>query len=105
TQISILSLHDALPIYKNDYDRYKHLTGVIHMDKIINIEDVKWIKGGQEILKDINWTVNNGEHWAVLGLNGSGKTSLLNIVTGYNYPTMGDVTILDTTFGKDRKST
>ena len=70
------------------------------MDKIINIKDVKWIKGGQEILKDINWTINDGEHWAVLGLNGSGKTSLLNIVTGYNYPTMGDVTILDTTFGK-----
>ncbi len=70
------------------------------MEKIIDIQNVKWIKSGQEILKDISWSVNEGEHWAVLGLNGSGKTSLLNIVTGYNYPTMGSVTVLDTTFGK-----
>ncbi|MCD2137695.1 ABC transporter ATP-binding protein [Salinicoccus halitifaciens] len=70
------------------------------MDKIIDIQNVKWVKSGQEILKDVSWSVDQGEHWAVLGLNGSGKTSLLNIVTGYNYPTKGSVTVLDTTFGK-----
>lgn len=70
------------------------------MDKIIDIQNVKWVKSGQEILKDVSWSVSEGEHWAVLGLNGSGKTSLLNIVTGYNYPTRGSVTVLDTTFGK-----
>lgn len=42
----------------------------------------------------------NNEHWAILGLNGSGKTSLLNIVSGYHFPTTGEVTVLDNRFGK-----
>ncbi|KKK34257.1 molybdenum ABC transporter ATP-binding protein [Salinicoccus sediminis] len=70
------------------------------MDRIITMEDVYWRRSGAEILKDINWTVDRGEHWAILGLNGSGKTSILNIVTGYNYPTAGKVKVLDTEFGK-----
>jgi iron complex transport system ATP-binding protein len=43
------------------------------------------------ILKDLDWTVNRGEHWVILGANGSGKTSLLNILLGYLTPTTGDV--------------
>lgn len=70
------------------------------MDGIITLENVCWRRSGEEILKDINWTVNAGEHWAILGLNGSGKTSLLNIVTGYNYPTSGRVKVLEAEFGK-----
>ncbi len=70
------------------------------MERIITLENVCWRRSGEEILKDINWTVNANEHWAILGLNGSGKTSVLNIVTGYNYPTSGKVKVLDTEFGK-----
>ncbi|AZP05394.1 ABC transporter ATP-binding protein [Jeotgalibaca ciconiae] len=70
------------------------------MDKLISLEQVSWTRQGQEILKNINWEVNQGEHWAVLGLNGSGKTSILNIVTGYHFPTSGNVKVLDTTFGE-----
>ncbi|GAB3059710.1 ABC transporter ATP-binding protein [Salinicoccus sesuvii] len=70
------------------------------MDKIISLDNVLWKRDGEEILKGINWEVNSGEHWAILGLNGSGKTSLLNIVTGYNYPTSGKVSVLGTEFGK-----
>jgi iron complex transport system ATP-binding protein len=44
------------------------------------------------ILQDLNWTVNAGEHWVILGANGSGKTSLLNILLGYLTPTTGGVT-------------
>src|SRR5699024_11452326 len=70
------------------------------MNRIITMENVCWRRSGVEILKNIHWTVNRDEHWAILGLNGSGKTSVLNIVTGYNYPTSGRVKVLDTEFGK-----
>ena len=35
------------------------------------------------VLKNINWTVNRGERWILFGANGSGKSMLLQIITGY----------------------
>ncbi|WP_333771144.1 ATP-binding cassette domain-containing protein, partial [Staphylococcus pseudintermedius] len=37
-------------------------------------------KSGRTLLSDINWQVNEGECWLVYGLNGAGKTSLLNMI-------------------------
>ena len=34
------------------------------------------------VFEGINWTISPGEHWQVKGPNGSGKTCLLNLVTG-----------------------
>jgi iron complex transport system ATP-binding protein len=51
------------------------------------------------ILRDVSWRVDAGQHWAVLGANGSGKTSLLSAVTGYLIPTRGEIRIGDDTFG------
>ncbi|GGA22780.1 ABC transporter ATP-binding protein [Psychrobacillus lasiicapitis] len=70
------------------------------MDKVIAFKDVSWRRSGQEILSQINWEVKENEHWAILGLNGSGKTSLLNIVNGYNFPSTGNVSVLGHEFGR-----
>lgn len=70
------------------------------MEKVIQFNHVTWRRNDQEILSDINWEIKEGEHWAILGLNGSGKTSLLNIITGYNFPTKGKMTVLDQLFGR-----
>jgi len=51
------------------------------------------------ILRAVNWTVRAGEHWAILGANGSGKTSLLKAITGYMTPTQGEITLLGEEFG------
>ncbi len=63
------------------------------------MQNVSWRIDGKYILKDINWTVNKGEHWAIIGLNGSGKTSLLNLITGYNWPSKGEISVLGKHFG------
>ncbi len=34
------------------------------------------------VFEDLNWTIKPREHWQVLGPNGSGKTCLLNLITG-----------------------
>lgn len=57
-------------------------------------------RNGNHILDDINWTVRKGEHWAILGANGSGKTSLLKALTGYMTPTDGEITLLGEEFGE-----
>jgi iron complex transport system ATP-binding protein len=52
------------------------------------------------ILDNISWTVAPGEHWVILGANGSGKTSLLSALTGYLTPTSGGVEVLSQHYGR-----
>lgn len=40
--------------------------------------------GERTILRDLNWTVRQGEHWAIEGENGSGKSTLLSLVCADN---------------------
>src|ERR1700691_5555802 len=57
-------------------------------------------RGGTHILRKLNWRVEAGQHWVILGANGSGKTSLLSALTGYFMPTAGEITLLGETYGR-----
>jgi iron complex transport system ATP-binding protein len=46
----------------------------------------------RRILSCIDWEINSGESWILFGRNGSGKTKLLEIITGYIFPSEGSVT-------------
>lgn len=52
------------------------------------------------ILQDLSWRVEPGEHWVILGANGSGKTSLLSALTGYLMPTRGEIDLLGKRYGE-----
>jgi iron complex transport system ATP-binding protein len=52
------------------------------------------------ILNRIDWTVERGQHWVILGANGSGKTSLLSALTGYLPLTEGEISVLGETYGR-----
>jgi len=52
------------------------------------------------ILRGIDWRVERGQHWVILGANGSGKTSMLRALTGYLPPTSGTIRVLGETYGK-----
>jgi iron complex transport system ATP-binding protein len=52
------------------------------------------------ILENIFWKIESGEHWVILGANGSGKTSLLSALTGYLMPTEGEITLLGKRYGE-----
>lgn len=51
---------------------------------IVEMKNVTVVYGGRTILKDVNWTIRQGEQWVVRGKNGSGKTTLLSLLTGDN---------------------
>jgi len=41
------------------------------------------------VLRDLNWELRRGQHWAVLGANGAGKTSFLKLLYGDLSPALG----------------
>ena len=41
------------------------------------------------VLRDLHWTLREGEHWAVTGANGSGKSSFLKLLYGDLAPALG----------------
>jgi molybdate transport system ATP-binding protein len=43
----------------------------------------------RSVLRNLNWQVRRGEHWAVYGANGSGKSSLLKLLYGDLSPALG----------------
>jgi iron complex transport system ATP-binding protein len=66
---------------------------------ILSVENLTIRRGDTIILDDLSWAVGRGEHWVILGANGSGKTSLLSALTGYLSPTEGEVTVLGERYG------
>ncbi len=70
------------------------------MADILSVSGLRVVRGSTEILRGMDWRVRSGEHWVILGPNGSGKTSLLKAITGYLSPTSGDVALLGRTYGE-----
>ncbi|WP_171124608.1 MULTISPECIES: ABC transporter ATP-binding protein [unclassified Ruegeria] len=48
-----------------------------------------------DVLKDINLSVQEGEFVVLLGFSGTGKTTLINLMAGIEFPTKGSVTFRD----------
>ena len=53
-------------------------------EQVIDFRKVNIRYGERTILKDLSFTVMNGEHWALSGENGAGKSTLLSIVCADN---------------------
>lgn len=66
---------------------------------ILEVSDLRVARGHTAILRGIDWRVVRGEHWVILGPNGSGKTSLLKSLTGFLSPTAGEIAVLGRRYG------
>lgn len=66
-------------------------------DSLIRLDEVikRYPAGDQEItvLNGINLEINPGEFVAIVGASGNGKSTLLNMITGIDHPTEGEVVI------------
>ncbi len=49
---------------------------------MVEMENVNVSYGEKQVLKNINWQVNEGERWLLQGHNGSGKSTLLSLLNG-----------------------
>ena len=70
-------------------------TGRYPRDPFLVIEEVSKVypskTGASTVLDRVNLTVYEGEFICLIGHSGCGKTTLLNMVSGFNQPTSGEV--------------
>jgi putative ABC transport system ATP-binding protein len=67
----------------------------MHQEPVVQVEDVvknfKVGDGKVTILKGISFEVNQGEFVSIVGPSGNGKSTLLNMVTGIDRPSDGNI--------------
>jgi ATP-binding cassette subfamily F protein uup len=60
-------------------------------DKVLDAEDIMLSYGDRPVLQRVTWRLGPGDRVALVGVNGSGKTSLLKVLSGALTPTDGAV--------------
>jgi len=60
-------------------------------DKVINAIDVSLTLGSTRLLRNLTWRIGPGERAAIVGVNGSGKSSLLRLLAGEIEPSSGRI--------------
>ncbi|WP_410652182.1 ABC transporter ATP-binding protein [Amycolatopsis sp. cmx-4-54] len=69
-------------------------------DLVVRMTGVGVRRTGNDLLADLDWTVELDERWVVLGPNGAGKTTLLRLAAAELHPTTGTVDLLGDRIGK-----
>jgi iron complex transport system ATP-binding protein len=67
--------------------------------EVVGMRGVSVIRSGTALLDTVEWHVNEGERWVVLGPNGSGKTTLISVAATYLWPSRGSVSLLGRAVG------
>ncbi|MEV7971589.1 ABC transporter ATP-binding protein [Cellulomonas sp. NPDC089187] len=70
------------------------------MTDVLDLQDVSIRRGTTAILDGLSWRVREGERWVVLGRNGAGKTTMLQIAAGRMHPTSGTAELLGNRLGQ-----
>ncbi len=69
------------------------------MSDVLEFAGVGVRRGSAELLRDISWSVEEGERWVVIGPNGAGKTTLLQLAAARMHPTTGVAGVLGEVLG------
>ena len=83
---------------------YRHTTPVIRVSNLTRTYQAKNKKDAYTAVKEVSFDVYPGEVYGLLGTNGAGKTSTLEIVEGLAAATEGSVTVLGGDPIADRES-
>lgn len=67
---------------------------------LLAVENLSIVRAETTLLDRVDWRVEAGEHWVILGANGSGKTSLLKALTGYLTASSGEINLLGHRYGE-----
>ncbi|QCJ00004.1 ABC transporter ATP-binding protein [Agrobacterium larrymoorei] len=60
---------------------------------MLSAKNLSWSAGGVEIVRNVSLDLSEGEFLGIVGPNGSGKTSLMSILSGLRKPRAGEVSL------------
>jgi len=66
-----------------------------NVSKPLDISNVTLTFGGLDALSNVDMTIEPGLITSIIGPNGAGKTSMLNCISGFYHPNMGEITYGD----------
>ena len=58
---------------------------------ILNIEHVSKVFGEKTIFDDVSFGIQEGDKIGIIGINGTGKTTLLRMIAGVEEPDSGQI--------------
>lgn len=64
------------------------------MENVIEIKNLTHFYGDKKIYENLNLSIKNGQIFGILGKNGVGKSTLINILMGYLKPKSGECLVL-----------
>ena len=68
--------------------------------EVLQLRGVGVRRGRATLLRDVTWTVSEGERWVIVGPNGAGKTTLLQMAGAMLHPSEGTAEILEEALGR-----
>uniref|UniRef100_A0A7S2RXA5 ABC transporter domain-containing protein n=3 Tax=Mucochytrium quahogii TaxID=96639 RepID=A0A7S2RXA5_9STRA len=70
-------------------------------DTLVRMKNVRISFGENVLVDNLDWEIRRGEHWAIQGPNGCGKTQLLGLISGENTQVYKNEVLV---FGKSRNT-
>ena len=70
---------------------------------VLEVKNLRKVIGKREIIKDLNFTVKEGEIYGFLGPNGAGKTTTIRMLVGLISQTSGEVKICGVNLRKNKE--
>ena len=82
-----------IPLLKNWVESVTLPDSIAHSNKAIEMRNVSHQYGQTPVLKDVSFTINEGEMIALVGENGAGKSTLAKVICGFETHQTGDIYI------------
>jgi lincosamide and streptogramin A transport system ATP-binding/permease protein len=74
---------DTLKLFQQEY----------HTNRYVSLTDVSIFYGDRAVCKNVSFTIEKGDRLNIRGKNGSGKTSIIKLITGHNLAYTGNFSI------------
>lgn len=97
---TITELNSVVPLYRNvkpifstvpEYDETKEDIGEVTGDIEVSHVSFRYSEHTPLVLKDVSFSIKAGEHIALVGTSGSGKSTMLRVLLGFEKPESGQI--------------